>query len=83
VRARSERLEATTAATRNATSATQFSASAIVKRPLGGRWKKLKASAAATLVSSPSRSPQTVETSSTTRRYSTPSETGGAISLSR
>ena len=53
-----------------------------MNRPVGGMWKKLKASAAATLVARPSRRPQNVETSRTASRYSTPSETGGAISLS-
>jgi hypothetical protein len=55
--ARSDRVEATTAATRNTSSATQFSASAIVNCPVGGMWKKLNAAAAATLVARPSHSP--------------------------
>ena len=78
----SDSVDATTAATRNTTSATQFSASAIVNRPVGGMWKKLNASAAATLVARPSHSPQSVETSRTASRYRTPSETGSAISSS-
>ena len=35
------------------TSATQFSPSAIVKRPVGGMWKKLNASALASAVAAP------------------------------
>ena len=77
--ARSDSVETTAAATRNTARATQFSASAIVKRPVGGMWKKLKQAAAATLVASPSQRPHSVETSSTASRYSTPSETGEAI----
>ena len=57
-------------------------ASAIVNRPVGGMWKKLNARAAATLVARPSQRPQYVDTSSTASRYSTPSETGSATSLS-
>ena len=41
--ASSDSVDATTAATRKTSSATQFSASAIVNRPVGGMWKKLKA----------------------------------------
>jgi hypothetical protein len=48
----------TTAATKKTPSATQFSASAIVKRSVGGIWKKLKTRALATDVNSPSHSPQ-------------------------
>ena len=57
-----------TATIRNTTSATQFSLSAIVKRPVGGRWKKLKASADPTAVATPSHAPQTVEITSTATR---------------
>ena len=48
----------TTAATRNTTSPSQFSLSAIVKRPVGGMWKKLNASALSTAVASPIQRPQ-------------------------
>ena len=67
-RASSATALATTAATRKIASATQFWPSAIVKRPVGGRWKKLNAAALAMLVADPSRSPHTVETSSTASR---------------
>src|SRR5580704_12058088 len=46
LRARSARLLATSAVTRNANKATQFWGSAIVKVPKGGRKKKLKAAVA-------------------------------------
>ncbi len=81
-RAASARLEAAAATTRNTTSATQFSASAIVRRPVGGMWKKLNATALTRLVAMPSGAPQTIETSSTPSRYTTPSDTGAATSLS-
>ena len=42
--------------------------SAIVKRPVGGMWKKLNASALATAVASASQTPQTEATTSTTTR---------------
>ena len=61
-------LDASTAATRKTTSATQFSASSIVKRPVGGMWKKLNASALTTLVPTPSAAPQTIATISTPSR---------------
>ena len=53
-RASSEIELARIAAMRKTTSATQFSESAIVNRPVGGMWKKLKASALATAVATPS-----------------------------
>jgi hypothetical protein len=53
-----------------------------VKRPVGGRWKKLKAAALATLVSTPSHSPQIVDTSRTASRYATPLEAAGETSRS-
>ena len=56
-RAWPERVETTAAATRNTTSATQFSPSAIVNWPVGGMWKKLNAAAAAKPVASPSSRP--------------------------
>ena len=56
---------ATSAAMKKTTSATQFSPSEIVKRPVGGMWKKLNASALASAVAAPSQPPQTEETSST------------------
>ena len=56
------------AARKKTASATQFSPSAIVKRPVGGMWKKLKASALTTAVASASHAPQTVATTSTTSR---------------
>ena len=67
-RARSARLLATTAARRKTTSATQFSPSRIVKRPVGGMWKKLKAARSPTAVAMPSQAPQSEETSSTATR---------------
>ena len=42
---------------RNASSATQLRSSAIVKRPTGGRWKKLNAAALANAVNTPSPAP--------------------------
>ncbi len=42
----------------NAASATQFRLSEIVKRPVGGRWKKLNAAALSSEVARPSASPQ-------------------------
>ncbi len=60
-------------------SATQFSPSEIVKRPVGGMWKKLNASALASAVAAPSHPPQTDETSSTATRYTTPRATTGAM----
>ena len=59
---------ATSAATKKTASATQFSPSAIVKRPVGGMWKKLNASAPPTAVTIPSHAPQIVATSSTASR---------------
>ena len=58
LRAAPARLLVTVAATRKVTSATQFSPSAIVNRPVGGMWKKLKASALTTEVASPIHRPQ-------------------------
>ena len=49
---------------KKATRATQFSSSAIVNWPVGGIWKKLKASALARQVANPSRNPQTIEITS-------------------
>ena len=57
-RAASASVLATTAATRNTTSATQFSPSAIVNWPVGGMWKKLNAAALRTAVPSPIQTPQ-------------------------
>ena len=68
VRARSASVLATTAVTKKTTSATQFSPSEIVKRPVGGMWKKLNASALATAVATPSQPPQSDDTSSTATR---------------
>ena len=67
---------------RKTTSATQFSASAIVNRPVGGMWKKLNAAALTRLVATPSHAPQTIEIRSTPIRKTTPSDTDGAISPS-
>ena len=55
----------TIAATKKTASATQFSPSAIVKRPVGGMWKKLKAAALRTAVSNPAHRPQKLDTNST------------------
>ena len=52
----------------NAPSATQLRLSEIVKRPVGGRWKKLNAAALSSEVTSPSASPQYADTSSTAGR---------------
>ena len=65
---RAIRPDAPAATTRKITSAIQFSPSAIVKRPVGGMWKKLKASALARLVAIPSHTPHTVDTSNTPSR---------------
>ncbi len=67
-RARSASVLATSAAMKKTPSATQFSPSEIVKRPVGGMWKKLKASALARAVAAPSQPPQKDETSSTATR---------------
>ena len=67
-RARSASVLATSAAMKKTPSATQFSPSEIVKRPVGGMWKKLKASALARAVAAPSQPPQSEETSSTATR---------------
>ena len=67
-RARSASVLATSAAMKKTPSATQFSPSEIVRRPVGGMWKKLKASALASAVAAPSQPPQTEETSSTATR---------------
>ena len=53
---------------RKTTSATQFSPSRIVNRPVGGMWKKLKASALARAVATPRAQPQIEDTSSTATR---------------
>ena len=58
LRAAPARLLVTVAATRKVTSATQLRSSAIVNRPVGGMWKKLKASALITAVPSPIHRPQ-------------------------
>ncbi len=66
----------------NAASATQLRLSAIVNRPVGGRWKKLNAAALSSEVPSPRASPQYADTSRTAGRYTTLSETTGARCLS-
>ncbi len=58
----------TTAATRKTASASQFSPSATVKRPVGGMWNQFQASALPTAVSKPRPSPQRLDTSSTASR---------------
>ena len=73
---------ASTATTRNATSATQLLESLIVNCPTGGRWKKLNAAALSTAVATPSHAPQMTDTTSTASRYTTPSDTTGATCLS-
>ena len=59
---------ATTAATRKTPSATQFPSLATVKRPVGGRWKKLNAAALATAVATPNHIPHRIESSRTASR---------------
>ena len=66
----------------NAPSATQLRLSAIVNRPVGGRWKKLNAAALSSDVTMPSARPQYADTSSTAGRYTTLSDTTGASDLS-
>ena len=73
---------ATSAATKKTASATQFSPSAIVRRPVGGRWKKLNVSAPRSAVATANAAPQYVATSSTPSRYTTLSEMSAATSLS-
>ena len=53
---------------RKTTSATQFSPSRMLKRPVGGMWNQLKAAALTSAVTIPSRQPQTDDTSSTATR---------------
>ena len=73
---------ASPAATRNAISATQLLELRIVNWPTGGRWKKLNAAALHTAVAKPSHAPQMIDTTSTASRYTTPSDTTGAICFS-
>ena len=54
----------------------------IESRPIGSRWKKSKAAALNTPVSTPSRAPPMIEASSTAGRYTTASDTTGAIRAS-
>ncbi len=70
------------ATTMKATSATQLLESRIVKWPTGGRWKKLNAAALITAVAIPSHAPQVTDTTSTAGRYTTLSETTGAMCFS-
>jgi hypothetical protein len=58
----------TTAAMRKTTSATQFSPSLIVKRPVGGMWKKLKARALPIAVPIASHKPHSDATKITATR---------------
>jgi hypothetical protein len=57
---------------RNVKSATQFSGSAIVNRPIGGRKKKLKQSIATTDTAADTRKPEVVAVPRTTVRSRKP-----------
>ena len=66
----------------NTASATQFCASLIVKRPVGGRWNQLNARAPRIAVAVPSSAPHPTDTTRTATRYTTTSAVTGAISFS-
>ncbi len=68
LRASSASVLAIAAVTKNAASATQLRESAMVNRPVGGMWKKLKAAALTSAVNSPQRRPQKIETPITASR---------------
>jgi hypothetical protein len=68
LRAASASEEAMSAAMRKTASATQFSPWATHRRPVGGMWKKLNATALATAVARPSQMPHADATSSTATR---------------